>query len=336
MDDDTPQLDSAKCAKIIDECARHLGLAIGEILDYAHHQPRGWKKTIEGKEQMRMVDKALRLIDRLKPMYGGFEVSDGPGATDVMPPGNVRVIGERLTSGNKSVKDAIPMFFEHDIADLARWQAQSGAHYLDVGAAALGEEYELVNLAWLTRIAEDASRRRLSLDCQNPEALRWAVGVCRWAPIWNSLCPAAGTVDEILTMLKEGLPCAGVVAVLQKTWGEYLAADERVDLAQNLADQLAGAGIPPERWIFDPVTLPQSAGSEWSRVTLETIARLRERFPQSSVLCAVSNYSFGLRERRPANRAWAKQALDAGADVFLCDPLDSQLMQSLPRLQRWP
>ncbi|HEX5323640.1 MAG TPA: dihydropteroate synthase [Capsulimonadaceae bacterium] len=339
--DDSPQLDSGLCAYLVGECGRHLGLLIGELNDFERLQTRGSKKTDKVKELAGLKNKALKLIDRLIPVYRNFADFDDAGPDSASSinrgsSGHVRVIGERLTAGNESVKSAISFFLESEIAELARWQAQSGAHHLDVSAGALGTGSELVGLAWLARIAEDTSRRLLSLDCQNPEALRHAISICRWPPIWNSLCPAAGNVSEILAMLKEELPCAGVVAVLQNKWGEFLSADERIALARKMADSLTAAGVEPERWIFDPVTLPQSTGPEWAGVTLETISRLKERFPESSVLCAVSNYSYGLAKRRAANRSWAQQALDAGADIFLCDPLDGKLMQSLPRLHQWP
>lgn len=239
------------------------------------------------------------------------------------------IIGERLTSGNLSVRAAIEARDAGVIADLAARQALAGADYLDIGAAALGPDHEPANLAWLVEIAQDGADIPLSLDCQNPPALQAAMSLCRRPAILNSFSGMAAEQKELLAVISVANPIAGVVAVCINAWGERRAPAERVVIAEKLAAELALAGVSEERIIFDPVTLPKSAGTEAEEATLATIELLRRRFPSSGILCAVSNYSYGQSVRRPANRAWARQALDAGATVFLCDPLDSKLMMCL-------
>jgi 5-methyltetrahydrofolate--homocysteine methyltransferase len=240
------------------------------------------------------------------------------------------IIGERLTSGNASVNAAIQTRNPSAIKYLARHQALAGLDYLDVGAAALGPKNEPENLTWLVRTVQEAVGLPLSLDCQNPRALRTVLPLCRRPPILNSFSGMVARPKELLAFIKENAASiAGVVAVCLDTWGKHPSPTERVTMADRFAADLVNAGVPEKAVIFDPVTLPESAGPDAEQASLITVSLLRERFPDSSILCAVSNYSYGLPIRKPANRQFAMRAEDAGADAFLCDALDTTLMVSL-------
>ena len=58
------------------------------------------------------------------------------------------IIGEKINSSRKAVKEAIEKGDEKFIQNLAREQAEAGAHYIDANAGLLMEK-EPEKLAWL-------------------------------------------------------------------------------------------------------------------------------------------------------------------------------------------
>src|SRR5579863_7350816 len=108
------------------------------------------------------------------------------------------IIGERLTSGNPSVKAAVLARDSAAIADLARRQAIAGADYLDIGTAALGKESEAGHLIWLMSAVQEAVGLPLSLDSQNATALRAVLPLCRRPPILNSFSAMIAEPKEFL------------------------------------------------------------------------------------------------------------------------------------------
>lgn len=228
------------------------------------------------------------------------------------------VIGQCLNAaGSRSVAQALARRDACVITDVARRQAEAGADYLDLCAA--GTDDEPGALCWLVHTVQDAIDVPLSLDTHNTEALRRALPLCRRLPLINSL--SANQTEETWALLRDWTQCP-VVALCLGERGVTATAGQRLKAAARLADRLAACGVPPERLIFDPLTLPAREGRGAQDTTLQAMTLLRERFPTSGVLCAVGNSGFGLTGplRRTVERSFAGMALGAGADAFLCDP----------------
>jgi 5-methyltetrahydrofolate--homocysteine methyltransferase len=71
---------------------------------------------------------------------------------------------------------------------------------------------------------------------------------------------------------------------------------------------------------------PVSTGTQYALVVYETISRIRREFPGVHAVCGLSNISFGLPARKLVNQTFLVQAMQAGLDAAIVDPLDKRLM----------
>ena len=224
-------------------------------------------------------------------------------------------IAQRLNAGgSRAVAAAMAARNADAIAEIARAQARAGADYLDVNAATWGAAAEPEALGWLVEAAQAATDIPLCLDSVNPDALRHVLPLCRRPPLRN--CLSGVSSEETWALLGEwpGLP---VIAVCLDAAGTQTGAERRVAIADGLVARLTALGVGEGSVILDPVTLPSSCGPEALAVTLDTLRRLRQRFPAARLLSVPGNFSYGGHRRQQAEREYVAWAREAGADAFL-------------------
>jgi 5-methyltetrahydrofolate corrinoid/iron sulfur protein methyltransferase len=235
------------------------------------------------------------------------------------------IIGDRLNMSNKAVRTAVELGDIEALTKIARTQLVNGADALDITACASGA-YELkqmkVLLGCLTQMSELVV---CSIDTQDPKVVSAMRGSLPAPPILNCYSGLLDSLSEMQEAIRSSAPLTAVVAVCVDFQGTNVAPAKRLDVAKRMAAELTEAGLDPDQIIFDPVTIPSSTGSKAEQVTLETIRLLRNMFPQSGVLCAVSNYSYGLTKRREAEAGYVERAKSYGANVFLLNALDKRL-----------
>jgi cobalamin-dependent methionine synthase I len=229
------------------------------------------------------------------------------------------IVGQNLNaSGSRRTAQALQFRDSRAISEIARRQAAFGADMLDVCASGIADE--IGALAWLVQTIQEAVDVPLSLDTADPAVVRRILPLCRRAPWLNvdfsDLPPQS---DDMIALLRDN-PALPVVAACRDSSRIDLSVDHRLTVAQRLALELRGYGFAASQIVFDPIMLPASAGPVTFAATLDTIILLRRQFPESRILCAVGNYSYGLRAKRTAENFCAEAARSAGADVFLCDP----------------
>jgi 5-methyltetrahydrofolate--homocysteine methyltransferase len=120
-----------------------------------------------------------------------------------------------------------------------------------------------------------------------------------------------------------------VVILLMDDRGIPKTIDQRMDIAQVLFARLTKMNIPPRYVSFDPLVLSVAVEPEAGTVALETIRRLRSNFPESHVICGLSNVSMGLPGRRSINRTFLSMAICTGLDTLLVDVRDQALLSSI-------
>jgi 5-methyltetrahydrofolate--homocysteine methyltransferase len=64
-------------------------------------------------------------------------------------------------------------------------------------------------------------------------------------------------------------------------------------------------------------------------VTLQTIARLKESYPNAKTVLGLSNISYGLPARSRLNVAFLHMAIAFGLEAAIIDPLDEELMAAV-------
>jgi len=68
---------------------------------------------------------------------------------------------------------------------------------------------------------------------------------------------------------------------------------------------------------------------EAALVTLDAIKTIQSNFPNSHIICGVSNVSMGLPGRKLINRIFLTMAIAAGLDTLLIDVRDQALMSAI-------
>jgi cobalamin-dependent methionine synthase I len=238
------------------------------------------------------------------------------------------IVGESINGTIQEVRRAILERDQTFLRELARVQYESGAQFLDVNAGAAGGD-ELKDLAWLVEIVQKEVPIPLMPDSANPEALKAALEVYRHSepPILNSISGEKEKWDKLFPVVAEKK--CNLVVLLIDDQGIPKTVEGRIDIAGRLFQKLTNAGLPPDHIYFDILVLSVAVEPEAALVTLETIQRVRSKFPNSHIICGVSNVSMGLPGRRLINRAFLTMAIYAGLDTLLIDVRDQGLMSSI-------
>ncbi|MGQ9509721.1 MAG: dihydropteroate synthase [Thermodesulfobacteriota bacterium] len=238
------------------------------------------------------------------------------------------IIGESINGTISKVGQAILDRDETFLRELAKIQYECGAHLLDVNAGvASGNEEE--DLPWLVEIVQKEVPIPLMLDSANPKALIAALGVYRHPepPILNSITGEREKWNRLSSVIAEN-KCK-VVVLLMDDQGIPKTIEERVRIARKLSRDLIELGIPPDHIYFDILVLSVAVEPNAALITLDTIKTMRSHFPNSHIICGVSNVSMGLPGRRLINRTFLNMAIYAGLDTLLIDVRDQALMSSV-------
>ena len=240
------------------------------------------------------------------------------------------IVGELINSTRKSILPLLETRDEDAIANLARRQADAGAHLVDVNCAALMTG-EPEGLSWAVRTIQDRVDVRLSLDSPNPAALRHGLEAHRGTALLNSISMERERWEHLLPLVREFRPA--VIALCMDDGGIPRGVEDRLSVAGRLVEGLTGAGIPPGDIYLDPLLLPISTDSTAGATFLAAVDGLRARFPDVHLICGLSNVSFGLPLRPLINQVFLVLALARGIDAFILDPLDQRLMADLAAAQ---
>ena len=88
-------------------------------------------------------------------------------------------------------------------------------------------------------------------------------------------------------------------------------------------------GIQYENMYIDPLIQPISTDSNMGLVALNTIANIKQNFPEVHFMCGLSNISFGLPNRGLLNRTYLAMCMHAGLDGAVLDPGNSKMMSMI-------
>lgn len=238
------------------------------------------------------------------------------------------IIGESINGTIQKVGQAILERNETFLRELAKAQFDCGAQMLDVNAGVAGGN-EMEDLPWAVEVVQKEVNLPLMLDSANPDVLRAAFSVYRHPepPILNSISGEDEKWNKLYPLIAEK-KCK-VVVLLMDDQGIPKRVEERIAIAKRLFERLNEGGLPPENIYFDPLVLSVAVDPDAGITTLETIQSLRSNFPDSHIICGVSNVSMGLPGRRLVNRTFLMMAMAAGLDTLLIDVRDQALMSSV-------
>ena len=196
---------------------------------------------------------------------------------------------------------------------------------LDVNAG-LPELDEPAVLTALTEQLQAVTDLPLQLDSADPEALARALRVYNGKAIMRTrstarkaACPPYFRLQRATEAWSSPLRWTSM-AFLRTRKAALPSHGASLRAAQNTASSRSD-------FLFDPLTLTISSGSENARVTLECVRRLHDELGVCTSL-GVSNVSFGLPARGYLNANFFALALGAGLSAAILNPHAPGMMEA--------
>jgi cobalamin-dependent methionine synthase I len=236
------------------------------------------------------------------------------------------VVGEKINTSRKSIAAAVEAQDVDFISEVAKEQADAGAHYIDVNAGTFLDK-EVDYLCWLVKTVQHAVNLPLCLDSPNPAALAEAIKHHQGEPMINSISLEKERYQALLPVVTER-PCR-VVALCMAETSMPTTVDERVQVGAQLINELTNEGIPLEKIYVDPLVQPVSVDTGMGTAVLGAIHKIMNEFPGVNTICGLSNISFGLPMRKVINRNFLALCMASGLSAAILDPTDQQLMATL-------
>ena len=236
------------------------------------------------------------------------------------------IVGERINTSRTRVKEAVAARNKAYIQDDVKRQQAAGAGLIDVNAGArIGHEKE--DMAWLLAVIQQAVTVPLCLDSPDPEVLEMAYGMVRQRPMVNSISLERERYDAMVPFLK-GKNCE-VVALCMDDSGMPRSAQDVIDRAKRLVEDLEGIGIERGSIYIDPLIQPISTDTTKGVMAMDSVRGIKAELPGVHTICGLSNISYGLPQRRIINRTFLALLIASGLDAAIIDPLDDKLMAVL-------
>jgi len=238
----------------------------------------------------------------------------------------MKIIGEKINGTRKLVGKAIAERDATFIQNLAKKQAEGGAHWLDVNAGTRPDR-EPDDLVWLVNLVQEVTDLPLCLDSANPTALRAAIKVVNKTPMINSISGEPSRLEGILPIAAE-FNCP-VIALCMDDKGIPATTEGRMDVIHKVIEETRKAGIADENLYIDPLAMTIATNINAGNIIFNTMRCLREEYPKSHLVCGLSNVSFGLPVRSLINRTFLSLAISAGLDTAIIDPNDRDLVATM-------
>ncbi|MBQ7319047.1 MAG: homocysteine S-methyltransferase family protein [Clostridia bacterium] len=236
------------------------------------------------------------------------------------------VVGECINpSGRPTLAQEIADGDTDEMLDLAMDQMDCGAQVLDINVA-IGGEGESARMKAAVCAVQSMVDLPLAFDSSNAKALEAGLRAYHGRGIINSLTGKQSSLDAVLPLAKKygGM----VVGLTMDEQGIPSTAQGRVDIAARIVAAAEAAGLCREELLIDPLVLPEYTAEDATEVTLEAARRIRSELGVK-VLLAVSNVSYGMRDRESINIEFLRRAMDGCVDAVMVNPLCDAVMELL-------
>ncbi len=239
------------------------------------------------------------------------------------------IIGERLnTQGSKKAKESVLANNFDELLNLAKSQVEEGAHCLDVCVATTERSDELEFMKKLVKQLSLEIDAPLVIDSTEPKVIAAALEQIPGKPIINSInLEGDGNRFHSLApmMVKYGVPA---IAMCIGPKGMAKTPTEKLETAELLFETGKKYGLQESQFIFDALTFTLATGEpefqNAGKNTLEGIALIKKKFPNSFTTLGLSNLSFGLapNARKVLNAVFLYHAIKYGLDTVIINPKD--------------
>ena len=238
------------------------------------------------------------------------------------------LIGERVNAqGSRKVKRLLLADDYEGIVEVAREQAEAGAHVLDICVAVTERSDEAEQMAKVVKLLSMSVETPLMIDSTEPAVIAKALEHVPGRAIINSINMENGRtrIDAVVPIAK--LHGAALVALTIDEKGMAKTRERKLEAARTMHDIVVHEyGLRPEDLIFDALTFTLATGdAEWrdsAKETIEGIRLIKRELPGVFTTLGVSNVSFGLSEaaRHVVNSVFLHHCVAAGLDSAIVNP----------------
>jgi cobalamin-dependent methionine synthase I len=236
------------------------------------------------------------------------------------------IVGEKINTSRRRIAEAVENKDAVFIGQIAKSQADAGAHFIDVNAGTFVDQ-EAEYLCWLVETVQGAVDLPLCLDSPNPKALTEAINHHRGVPMINSISLEKDRIDALLPVVTSQ-HCL-IVALCMAQTAMPVTVEDRVKAGAELIEKLTSEGVALENIFVDPLVQPVSVDTHAGHVVLDVIRRFMTDFPGINTICGLSNVSFGLPARRLINSSFLSLCMLQGLSAAILDPTEPMLMATL-------
>lgn len=240
------------------------------------------------------------------------------------------IIGEKINATRSAVKKIISERNKAELLKLAKRQAAGGADYIDVNVATGvgGRKEEAAAMTWAVSTIARELDGCVCIDSADPHVITAGLAAM------EGDCAMVNSVKANDENLKAVLPVVAakkalLVALAMDDSGIPPDVSGRISACEQIAAACKIHGVSMDKVYFDPLVLPISADMRSGRVTLETLGKIKQIFPESSTVTGLSNVSYGLPRRGRLNAAFLQMAVYAGLDAAIVDPLDTDILNGI-------
>jgi 5-methyltetrahydrofolate corrinoid/iron sulfur protein methyltransferase len=241
----------------------------------------------------------------------------------------VIIIGERIHVISPRVKAAFDNRDTCFLQDLAMRQVNAGAQFVDLNIGP-ARKTGLELMPWVVETVQAMTGTPLSLDTTNADAMEAGLRVCKNKSMVNSTSAQPERMEKVIPLAAEHN--SDLIALTLTEKGIPPEATGRAEVAMQLIEAAAQAGIGSDRLYLDPLVLPVGADQAGAGQTIEAIRFFKAiADPAPFTVIGLSNISNGSPHeiRGLINRAFLVMAMGAGLDAAIADPNDRQLMEAV-------
>lgn len=234
----------------------------------------------------------------------------------------ILLVGERTNAtGSKAFRE---LLFKEDLdgmVNLAQEQVAEGCHVLDVSVAWTGRDEKKEMSAVMSRFAT-AVNLPIMVDSTQIDVMEEALKRLGGRAIINSVNLEDGEekFDRVCVLAKRyGAALVALTIDEDREAGMAKTAERKLAIATRMYERITKVhGIPGSSILFDLLTFPITQGDEDTRKlgewTLDGIAAVKARYPESGFILGLSNISFGVKAhaRRVLNSVYLDEAIKRG------------------------
>jgi 5-methyltetrahydrofolate--homocysteine methyltransferase len=266
-------------------------------------------------------------VNRVKPDYRNRKInSDLKTNKEMMISTRTRTLtikptaiaGERINPTNRKGFQAEIKEGKTNYAKMqGMQQVEEGAALLDINVGVPGGKEEEYLPKAITAVQSTVDVP-LMIDTTNILALEKALQEYCGRAVINSVNANNESLSKVLPLARKY--GAAVVGLCLSERGIPKTAEERIENAEKILSSAKKYGLNEEDILFDAVTLTIATNPEQKEILLETIKEMKRRGWKT--ILGVSNISHGLANRSEINFRFYQEAVQAGLDVAIFNPVD--------------